>query len=674
MQRASSVDGLTWHQGSVLPFASLWHTVMRAAVLNALRVRELPYALTASGAKVAPELLAIDLVFNESDRIRRAAIAVPTLAKWLGEAEGAFVWSHLGGVMPDLRFVLAPGLRWCPECLAGGYHSVLFSVRLLEDCPIHGCRLLDACPCGRPLESQLSAGLLARGGACECGNFALLTQATCRRPTMPREDTAALQPVVDWLEKLSHVGMPRFNDATAHRAGESRWFEQVRDWCDLLDLGYPNCFVDRPRHASLRTVVTLGTPARPSPASERRRSRQGGAHEDHWPEPDGYWYENPATWAYRGWLRYLRRHVAREAESFARAFLEKPDPLEMAQAMSQSPTAKVAFAEMVLCLRLEREVLSRRWPYRRMVQRTDGRLICCIEVARASPALDGQGQVVEPLSSWSEYQACRSLLLSHWREAQRLAEQAVRTGLADWRSTAAADEHGWSTLAGVDGIRFASLELQAAHDWALPLPDKVGRAAAYHQGMVRRLQDIKDACRGPILTRRPNGEWAVVESLPPSRARVDSLRLLGVGSHRPKFWLYQTDGGFVARACQFRLQALADRPAEAIEGLRQIFLRYAQRYPIRQDVPASTRLGSRQRARDKQRADYEHAIYWVRQDMGFWRGAEFFLRAAKAYRHFNAGESQPGALGSDGLAVHVNPPLTIKGCRIAATRRHRWSQ
>lgn len=106
--------------------------------------------------------------------------------------------------------------------------------------------------------------------------------------------------------------------------------------------------------------------------------------------------------------------------------------------------------------------------------------------------------------------------------------------------------------------------------------------------------------------------------------------------------LYQTDGGFVARACQFRLQALADRPADAIEGLRQSFLRYAQRYPIRQEAPASTRLGSRQRARGKQRADYEHAIYWVRQDMGFWRGAEFFLRAATAYRHFDAGESQLG--------------------------------
>ena len=653
MQRTSSVDRLTWHKGSVLPFASLWHTVMRAAVLNALRVRELPYTSAVPGAKVAPELLAIDLVFNESDRTRRAAIAVPTLAKWLGEAEGAFVWSHLGGVMPDLRFVLSSGLRWCPECLAGGYHSVLFSVRLLKDCPIHGCRLLDACPCGRPLASRLSAVLLARGGACECGNFTPLTQATCRRPTMPPQDAAALQPVVDWLERLSHVGVPRVNDATTHRAGETHWFEQVRNWCDLLDVGYPNCFVDRPRHAGLRTAVTLGESARSSPAAERRRSRQRGAYEDHWPEADGYWYENPATWAYRGWLRYLRRHVARRTEGFARTFLEKPDPLEMACAMRQSPTAKVAFAEMVLCLRLEPEVLSRRWPYRRMVQGADGRLICRIEAARASPAVDEQGQVVEPVSSWSEYQACRSLLLSHWREAQRLAEQAVQTGLADWRATAAADEHRWSTLAADGGIRFVSLESQPVHDWALPLPDKAGRTAAYQQGMVRRLQGIKEACSGPILTRRLNCEWEVVDSLPPDRARVDSLRLLGVGSHRPKFWLYQTDGGFVARACQFRLQALADRPADAIEGLRQSFLRYALRYPIRQDAPASTRLGSRQRARDKQRADYEHAIYWVRQDMGFWRGAEFFLRAATAYRHFSAGGSQPGVLGSDGLAVHV---------------------
>jgi hypothetical protein len=326
----------------------------------------------------------------------------------------------------------------------------------------------------------------------------------------------------------------------------------------------------------------------------------------------------------------------------------------MARAMGQSPTAKVAFAEMLLCLRLEPEVESRRWPYRRVVQRAGGRLICCIEVARASPALDGQGEVVEPLSSWSEYQACRSLLLSHWREAQRLAEQAVRTGLADWRSTAAADEHGWSTLAGDEGIRFASLELQAAHDWALPLPDKAGRTAAYQQGMVRRLQDIKDSCTGPILTRQPSGEWAVVESLPPSRARVDSLRLLGVGRSRPKFWLYETDVGFVARACEFRLQSLADRPADAIEGLRQNFLRYAQRYPPGQDLPVSARHGSRERIHDKPRADYEHVIYWIRRDMGFWRGAEFLLRAAVAYRRHRRGESNQGLMCAGGLPTLID--------------------
>jgi len=55
-------------------------------------------------------------------------------------------------------------------------------------------------------------------------------------------------------------------------------------------------------------------------------------------------------------------------------------------------------------------------------------------------------------------------------------------------------------------------------------------------------------------------------------------------------------------------------------------------YPIRQDLPVSTRHGSRERIHDKRRADHEHAIYWIRQDMGFWRGAEFFLWAATAYR------------------------------------------
>ena len=59
----SGVPRLTWHAGSVLPFASLWHTVHRVAAINSMRAKELPFALDLGGR--GPLARRADLLFNE---------------------------------------------------------------------------------------------------------------------------------------------------------------------------------------------------------------------------------------------------------------------------------------------------------------------------------------------------------------------------------------------------------------------------------------------------------------------------------------------------------------------------------------------------------------------------------------------------------------------------------
>ena len=631
MEQASLVAGLTWYAGSVLPFASLWHTVLRVAALNALRPRELPYSAAYVGTTPLTQFRAVDLLFNEAEACRGDAVSTSTMAQWLGEREEVFAWAHLGGLPRDNRFVLQASPRLCPQCIALGYHSALFSVRLLEACPIHGCELQSACSCGRPLDARMTTAMLARTGNCPCGKVALMTPGTCRRPTMPKQDAELLGPVADWLQRLSRVGMPRVHANSVNSDIDARWLAHVRDWCDVHELGYPACFVDHPRQPGLRIVTTIGAVAKPSPAADRRRARQRPTDAVDWPGEGNYWYENPATAAYRGMLRYLRRHVTRGADRFANEFLGKPDPLRMARTMREFPVAKLAFAEMIWCLRLEPNVAWRRWPYRPIAQRPDGDRICRIDVALASPSLDGQGNLVWPMYSWSEYQACRSMMLSHWREAQRLANDAVRTGIADWRPAPVEDDCRWSTAAVDGGIRFVSMEAQAAQDWALPLPDKARRKALYGERCVRRLQDIKDACSGPCLTRRGNGEWHVVESLPLARGRADRHRLLGVGSERPKFWLYEAAHGYVARACNVKVQAHADSPKEAIESLRQAMSRYQRSYRTDRALLEAQPYVSPEPVRDRDFKDYERTIYWIGQDLGFRRGAEFFWNAANVF-------------------------------------------
>jgi hypothetical protein len=150
---------LTWHAGSVLPYASLWHTVQRVCALNCLRSRELP---NAAGRALGSRFL-LDNRGNSVD--------VASLAKWIGETPEVFRWSHLGALPGWVRAVLVtPNPRVGLSCLAVGYHAALFSVRLLDVCPIHGTPLLDRCHCGRPFCATVEPVDFQRAGSWDALN------------------------------------------------------------------------------------------------------------------------------------------------------------------------------------------------------------------------------------------------------------------------------------------------------------------------------------------------------------------------------------------------------------------------------------------------------------------------------------------------------------------------
>lgn len=73
---------LTWHTGSILPFASLWHTLMRVAALNSLRVHELPDADVHRdpGAR-STKYYRASLLYNESTNRQGEGISTRALAR-----------------------------------------------------------------------------------------------------------------------------------------------------------------------------------------------------------------------------------------------------------------------------------------------------------------------------------------------------------------------------------------------------------------------------------------------------------------------------------------------------------------------------------------------------------------------------------------------------------------
>lgn len=58
-------------------------------------------------------------------------------------------------LLAELAF---PHLRYCPQCMASGFHSILFQFPLFSCCPQHGDPLLEHCACGAAMNHKWPGG------------------------------------------------------------------------------------------------------------------------------------------------------------------------------------------------------------------------------------------------------------------------------------------------------------------------------------------------------------------------------------------------------------------------------------------------------------------------------------------------------------------------------------
>jgi hypothetical protein len=611
---------LTWHTGSVLPFASLWHTLRRLAALNALQWSELPFTTPPSGG--APRCTRLDLLFNVACRdgyySTTPGLSIDRLAPALAEPVDAFAWSHFHRLNGSWRGLLHPFMRICPACMAMGYHSALLCLKPLRRCPIHHLELVSRCGCGRGFDSTVDRTVLLAPGHCSCGRTGYFTRETCRRPIMTLQDTLPMLPVVAWLESLSGVVLSGSLDAEWGDTSDRMPLASLATWCEALGIGYPACFDPSERVSGLRCT---DTPTREPSRPHARQCVMAGQQDTLLQRIDA-----ETTRVYRALNRHLRRHHARGSESIGIDFLLHPDPLQMASALRENRTALMAFADLLFCRSIEPAVMRRRWPSRRPDDGVRG-----IGVRLDVPKTYAMFGLSPETQSQLARQVAAAVIVHAWRRAQHLAIAAVRTGVADWRGvgeplSTATGSHmpqvqrlTWAASIVGSKLRFVSSAAPAAVDWSLPRPDKRERTLAWRRDVAERRAARTAACRGPCLTWSFDQGWTVVDSTSPGAGPAKRHRLLDGREVIGYFWLFAAESGFVARACGARIQTSAHTPLEAVNLLRLALRQFRSRFvlPTRPSVLADTHHPGRT---DLQ-IELDARVSACLVEFGFWSGA-----------------------------------------------------
>ena len=632
---------LTWYPGTVLPYASLWHTVLRVIALNLLSSGQLPDGPERVIGSSSAKHRIVHLLHNDG-----LPVDTQRLAQWLGESPEAFRWSHLGFMPPWSRFLFTRGLRLCPQCTAAGYHSALLSLRLLDRCPIHGTALLDRCPCGRYFSERLGASGYSHAGSCVCGQLVFFTRETCRQPTLDPALTHAFDPVVVWLERMAPLIRPKVAPRAWQLRWDDAWAALLPQWGEALGFGYPSLFLRPPEVNRRGLAVTDSGRLRDC---EHLPQRPGSRHQasppqnarDRFSPAASYWNPGPATWVYRSMARYLRRHVVRQSDRWVAAFQASANPLEVAQLLRTGRHALTSYADMLWSHRIEPDIEARRWPYRKLLTppMQPGPVA---HLLHERIGFVGRGGLLsdepwhEAARDWMQYQMAGAALLSLWHDAMARAATAAATGLANWEEkTDLTDLCDWVALHQPEGrLRFLALSID--RDGLVPLPraDKAQRREQLRQARALRWQALEVACRGSCLTWTPKEGWSVSASCAPDAVRWRCHRLLGLHGIHPRFWLYTSSGRFVARLCSYRLQATADTARDAIDALRRGTRQYAKVYgthdlgespnPVPPQVPLRV---ADELAGQEQRADVERA----RQQFGFWHCASTVDHITRLY-------------------------------------------
>ena len=162
-----------WRPGQPALYESLWSVLHKFCWLNRVNGRAVMRHYRSATDRATtfrfkgdegPSGFVHDLRFRGALDLEAFSGAIGTSASWCD-------YAVFDGVGPRrlLRRALATFLRFCPTCIASGFHSPIFQSVGERHCPIHGDLLRDCCPrCGRRIPYSLPTTKFQPYG-CSCG-------------------------------------------------------------------------------------------------------------------------------------------------------------------------------------------------------------------------------------------------------------------------------------------------------------------------------------------------------------------------------------------------------------------------------------------------------------------------------------------------------------------------
>ncbi|WP_369929359.1 hypothetical protein [Xanthomonas sp. NCPPB 2632] len=137
---------IAWHDSLLLPWESAWSVGQKLAWLNAGRPRDVLKHLVRRWHDAARHIIhpvdsgRFPWADNCASDTAQGKQLHATLAARFGRGSDVARWCQ------RMQFGLTWQVRYCPVCLAGGFHSIIHQIPGLARCPIDGALLRNDCP------------------------------------------------------------------------------------------------------------------------------------------------------------------------------------------------------------------------------------------------------------------------------------------------------------------------------------------------------------------------------------------------------------------------------------------------------------------------------------------------------------------------------------------------